>query len=345
MTEFIRPKPEDDKNTLLELYENNNVALKTQIKTKSSDVIRIMTWNIHYWSKITKGKRDGIETPNFKEILNEIVEINPDIVCLQEVNYGKTKYINSDLQEELNSIGYILVSFCNTVGSWFVVPYGNAVIVKKDFLWCGDNDCISVPQRNNVFKVNSQGKSTKCFIETIYKNIKIICTHLDVYDKSGNIRKEQIEELDEYIGDSCPTIILGDFNLVNSNDYNGSDDDRAWYDYISTNPERGGNGEAYNLIKSKGWIDSFDIKGHIPKYTTWNSTRIDYIFFKNFNVINSSYEYNNLIKDSFVNYTTNSDHIPVIVDLFKSEINNIRCTSSIKDLCNKVKIYPIKYYK
>lgn len=232
MENFQRPSPHANKKTLLNLYESNNTLLASQnpLKPKSEQVIRIMTWNVHYWAKIIANNDDGAieqskETANYTAILNDINEIKPDIICMQEVNYGKTQYFHVDLNEELNKIGYILVTYCNTVPSWFVVPYGNAIIVRKDLGWCDNTSCIKVPQRNNVYKINSQGKSTKCYIESIYKNIKIICTHLDVYDNTGKIREKQIEELDEYIGSECPTIIFGDFNLVCEDDYKSNEID------------------------------------------------------------------------------------------------------------------------
>lgn len=349
MTNFQRPTPEANQKNLLTLYESNNNLLSTQnpIKPKSDDIIRMMTWNVHYWSKIEANNDDSTkpskESANYRAILNDINEIKPDIVCMQEVNYGKTNYIDADLNEELNKIGYILVSYCNTVPSWFVVPYGNAIIVKKDLGWCIPSSCNNVPQRNNVYRINSEGKSTKCYIETIYKNIKIICTHLDVYDNTGKIREKQIEELDNYIGNQCPTIIFGDFNLVCEDDYQSNDEDKNWYNYISKDPKLGMNGDAYKFIKSKGWIDSFDIKGTKPKYTTWNITRIDFIFFKNFDKIPNT-NLSEFLDDSFVYYTSNSDHIPVIIDIKKSEIDKLSENSMlIENKCNRVKIYPIEY--
>lgn len=346
---FVRPKPRDSQKTLLNLYEQNNNSLKTGIKEKNPDHLRIMTWNVHYWSKIVadnspEATKEAKEYPNHRAILEEINLIKPDIVCMQEVNYGKTDYIDADLNEELGKIGYILVSFCNTTPSWFVVPYGNAIIVRKDLLWCGPNSnplsCNNVNQRNNIYKNNSQGKSTKCYIETIYKNIKFICTHLDVHDNTGVVREAQINELDEYIGTSCPTIIFGDFNLISENDYKETLVDSQWYEYLKT---RGNNGSAFNLIKSKGWVDSFEVKGTKPPYTTWNSTRVDFIFFKNFDKI-PGINLQDLINDSFVFYTTNSDHIPVIVDLDKTIIENISTNSLVQtENCGKVKFYLINY--
>ena len=344
---FERPSPAADQKELLNLYEKNNTNLQTAIKVKNSDHIRIMTWNIHYWSKIVANNvpnadKQAVESKNYKAIINEIVLINPDIVCMQEVNYGKTNYIDVDLNEELDKIGYILVSFCNTSPSWFVVPYGNAIIVRKDFLWCEGSplSCNTVGQRNNIYKNNSEGKSTKCYIETIYKNIKFICTHLDVYDNIGCVREAQINELDDYIGSTCPAIIFGDFNLISENDYKGNANDEAWYEHLKT---RGNNGNAFKLIKRKGWIDSFEIKGNKPPYTTWNSTRIDFIFFKNFDKI-SNIQLQDLIVDSFVHYTTNSDHIPIIVDLYKKVLSEISSNPLLQtEKCGKVKFYPIIY--
>src|SRR3989338_7658060 len=63
---------------------------------KDEKNIRIGTYNIHYWTDI-------LEKENFEGIINEIEKINADVMCLQEVSFGKTRY-NKKGEKEIEEI-------------------------------------------------------------------------------------------------------------------------------------------------------------------------------------------------------------------------------------------------
>tara|TARA_B100000768_G_scaffold49738_1_gene48535 strand:- start:6076 stop:7785 length:1710 start_codon:yes stop_codon:yes gene_type:complete len=313
------------KYDLLELYDSNIKTyskLNDEMIKKNESIVRIMTYNIHYWSKINTEKQ--VEEPNHLKIINNLQIVNPDICCLQEVNFSKTQYITEDFRKAINNIGYELHSYCTTTPSWFKAPYGNAILIKTSLL-----ENLSPSQKNNIYKNNSKGKSTKCFVEINLKNIRIICTHLDVHDKSGVVRIKQISELDNYTSDNKPTIFLGDFNLINEKDSVNKES----LDYLEKlKKNRGTNGMAYDFMKKLGWIDAFDINNtYKPPFTTWNLTRIDYIMFKNIELSKLS----NFVNKVGVYYSNESDHIPVFIDLNKTdlfsleEINKLNIKKSI----------------
>ena len=95
---------------------------------------------------------------------------------------------------------------------------------------------------------------------------------------------------------------------------------------------RGTNGMAYDFMKKLGWIDAFDINNtYKPPFTTWNLTRIDYIMFKNIELDDLS----KFVNKVGVYYSNESDHIPVFIDLNKTdlfsleEINKLNIKKSI----------------
>lgn len=295
---------------LLELYDSNIKTyskLNEEMIKKNESIVRIMTYNVHYWSKINTEKQ--VEEPNHLKIINSLRIVNPDICCLQEVNFSKTQYITEDFRKAINDTGYELYSYCTTTPSWFKAPYGNAILIKTSLL-----KHLSLSQKNNIFKNNSKGKSTKCFVEINLKNIRIICTHLDVHDTSGVVRIKQISELDNYTSDNKPTIFLGDFNLINEKDSVNKES----IDYLEKlKKNRGTNGMAYDFMKKLGWIDAFDINNtYKPPFTTWNLTRIDYIMFKNIELDDLS----KFVNKVGVYYSNESDHIPVFIDLNKTDL-------------------------
>lgn len=308
--ENIIEYPSSDNPTQGELFNlyNSNIdnfkKLNDTMVNKNEDDFRIMTYNIHYWAKKNAEYKDE---PNHIGIINNIRAINPDICCLQEVNFAKTKYITTDFREAINEIGYELLTYCTTTPSWFKVPYGNAILIKKSLL-----ENLEFSQKNHIYQNNSKGKSTKCFVEINLSKIRIICTHLDVHDNSGIVRIKQISELDDYTSDNKPTIFLGDFNLINENDANN----KSSIEYIEKlKRNRNINGMAYDYMKKLGWIDTFDIKPRYkPQFTTWNLTRIDYIMFKNIESATLTSD----IKKAGVYYSNESDHIPVFIDLDKT---------------------------
>ncbi len=89
----------------------------------SPQIIRIMTYNVHYWT-------DPFEQPNFDNILKTIARINPDIVLLQEVSLGKTEFNQRDENEIINrfrKMDYIYGgrnTFCKAA-SLYGAPFGN----------------------------------------------------------------------------------------------------------------------------------------------------------------------------------------------------------------------------
>jgi endonuclease/exonuclease/phosphatase family metal-dependent hydrolase len=141
--------------------------------------------------------------------------INPDILGIQEATFGKTKFTNENDNLSDRLPDYELLTFCNAVPSWFIAPYGNAIYVKKDII----ENIKASNLKENLCDVSG----SKCFMgqqNRIYQEpiFDLFVTHLSV--ESPNFRIAQLTELKTFI--KRKSIIMGDFNLVNFEDYSKS---------------------------------------------------------------------------------------------------------------------------
>jgi hypothetical protein len=104
-----------DQNTLIASYKKNNQINKkynTLIPTKYNNThIRIMSWNVRYWTNANNEL-------TIQKIIKKIFEIDPIIICLQEITLGHNqKYgdANQQLfydQYDLLLTKYRVISVC-----------------------------------------------------------------------------------------------------------------------------------------------------------------------------------------------------------------------------------------
>jgi endonuclease/exonuclease/phosphatase family metal-dependent hydrolase len=217
----------------------NYVIMGKNITRSHSDIyLRIMTWNVRYWTNID-------DLPRIMECSDVIKTISPDIVCLQESTVGYSKYYPKNVHNKPIDIrqyldDYELISFCNVVPSWYSTHYGNMILVHKRLeenlrqqygalhqILCNIDRCtynqyaktysLPTPKTRSILGSNVAvfKQETRCFIKIAMPDFDIICTHLEAYDKL--IRRKQLDELKEYI--TRKTIIVGDFNIMNSKNY------------------------------------------------------------------------------------------------------------------------------
>ena len=293
------------KEQYIDNIEKSKDLNKTLINNKANN-IRIMTYNVHFWTDVN-------EQNNVEAMLNDIKNINPDILCLNEVTLGKTKHNDRDIVELFETLmysgpdtikkyeNYELLSFCNITPSWFNTVYGNAVFIKKkirkliqkDFLnkpnepyskICGIGNKCTMGQYNHVYddlncckegsaKKFTNGQETRCFIKFSLPHFDIICTHLEAYDTTK--REIELKEIDKHI--SRTTIILGDFNMISETDYIPEVKNK-WIDHSNYEKFKD-TALGRNVIDSLGWEEIDNLKK--INMTTWNGTRVDYIFYKN----------------------------------------------------------------
>src|SRR2546425_13350751 len=83
------------------LYEKNQ-ADNQRTNEKKSKAIRVATFNVHYWT-------DLYDKASADKILSDLVKINADILCLQEVSFDRTRYnpyTYAQLMEKFKQMGY-----------------------------------------------------------------------------------------------------------------------------------------------------------------------------------------------------------------------------------------------
>lgn len=335
--------------------------------------LRVMTWNIRYFTN-AKNK------PTINNILQAVIDIEPDILCLNEVSLGENIFydnenINHDPIKTFKENGYRVLSMCNVVPAWYSSFYGNMILIKNDFyeMMCSSSlvskfDIINLNnkcffnQRIGVYQYPKSGQKiidntnieridnneTRCYIKISLGNFDLIATHLEAYNKE--VREKQFDELMKQC--TRKTIILGDFNIINTKSYPREyKNEYEWKTIRDKNIIYDNENDEIVKFKNKyKLMDSFEITNNkYCGFTTWINTIVDYIFFKN---------WDNLINDedikSYVYFTDASDHLPIIVDIKdemidwikKSYINrNDQSLLEIKTLPlkNFISVFPFLY--
>jgi endonuclease/exonuclease/phosphatase family metal-dependent hydrolase len=280
------------------------------IPVKPENVLRLATFNIHYFTDVTEGK------DTYLDVIADIEKINADVIVLQEVIIGGNNIVINekvtlnlaDMFSNFESKGYKKIINCNSVPSWFASNYGNIMLVKNNY--CSDRICVKLDESNFTFEKaltsttvsgsHTGTKETRCYIyvKVIFNNITyhIIGTHLDV--ASEDTRLNQIRTIDEKYASlkngNDVLVIMGDFNTFDMDQYRGTD-----YESSSFTKD---NGKVYSYLTQHGYFDL--TSSPPPMVTTWNLTRVDFIF--------SSQRLN---YDHYLMFTHSSDHLPVIVDI------------------------------
>lgn len=294
---------------------------------------RIVSWNVRYWT-------DVHDRPSIKEIVDTLVLLKPDIVCLQEATLGSNIYYESDphlFTEEMIKLKnlYKIISVCSVIPSWFSDFYGNMILVRNDIYELfmrdddyifnqyicskGDNRCSfnqqtryfsNIPKTNDVVKngitlrTQSSTNENKCYVKVSFPDFDLICLHLDAY--TTNARIEQLKQVNEEI--TRQTIVIGDFNFFNYEEFEKSFEDKFKKDVENFHEQRNNivsqNREYNYLTKELKWEE---LKSYEQvKYSQWALTRVDHIF-----LVKSL----NIQLTKLIYYPSNaSDHLPIVFD-------------------------------
>ena len=288
-------------------YQDLNYSIP---KKPRGNNIRLMTFNIHFWTK-----PDSCES-NYENILDVVGELNPDIIGMQEVLIPSPSSPNpGDISDRRgNIIKGAFNKFINLRKNGYTnylvgaskaqcgehTDFGNAILVKKTI-------------NKNVGDVSAlklkSPEEDRCaiFMEYVLDKTKIIIVvlHLDVYDTTGKLRKHQVQRILNLLpSDDTPVIIMGDFNCLREQDY---DDEKGQIEWLEDNSQGFPDFETIKIIEDAGFNDAF-VQNKTPiNYTVWTGRRVDYVFTRNTSTILS-------IENTFVYYSSVSDHLPLIVD-------------------------------
>jgi endonuclease/exonuclease/phosphatase family metal-dependent hydrolase len=234
--------------------------------------IRILTYNIHQGL-------DADGRMNLEGIITEIKKLNPDIVCLQEVNRAQVS----------NGLVDCLMPISHALGMPYVFgsnhddgQYGNAILTRYpvrdwDNLRFFNNSTETRGTLHAVIKTKQPNDMSS--------DLNVFVSHLDHIPGPENVRLKQVREVLEFWAKRPRTIIAGDLNAE-------PDTSEMKPFYISE------------------LRDALELSGKKYVKTFWEgygeqAMKLDYIFIsKDLNAVDA------MIEDSRA-----SDHKPVAVDI------------------------------
>ena len=255
-----------------------------------SDEIKVISYNVRY-----NNPNDGkdIWENRRSTIVNLIKNENPDFLGLQEVNHAQLLFLNSNL----SNYSFVGVGRDDgkTKGEYSPIFYNNNLfdLIKSDTFWLSSTpDKISVGWDASMERICTYAVFKS---KTNKKNIWVFNTHFDhigmeAREKSADLIISVINKLTEpedYV------VLTGDFNLL--------DDSKPIMNLQGNFNDTNKNLEKTD--KSYGTFNNF-------KLNFVSKSRIDYVFEKNFKLINSRHI---IVKTPEGRWA--SDHHPILAKL------------------------------
>ena len=255
-----------------------------------SDEIKVISYNVRY-----NNPNDGkdIWENRRSTIVNLIKNENPDFLGLQEVNHAQLLFLNSNL----SNYSFVGVGRDDgkTKGEYSPIFYNNNLfdLIKSDTFWLSSTpDKISVGWDASMERICTYAVFKS---KTNKKNIWVFNTHFDhigieAREKSADLIISVINKLTEpedYV------VLTGDFNLL--------DDSKPIMNLQSNFNDTNKNLEKTD--RSYGTFNNF-------KLNFVSKSRIDYVFEKNFKLINSRHI---IVKTPEGRWA--SDHHPILAKL------------------------------
>ncbi|MDC1317256.1 endonuclease/exonuclease/phosphatase family protein [Flavobacteriaceae bacterium] len=255
-----------------------------------SEEIKVISYNVRY-----NNPNDGkdIWENRRSTIVNFIKNENPDFLGLQEVNHAQLLFLNSNL----SNYSFVGVGRDDgkTKGEYSPIFYNNNLfdLIKSDTFWLSSTpDKISVGWDASMERICTYAVFKS---KTNKKNIWVFNTHFDhigieAREKSADLIISVINKL---TGPEDYVVLTGDFNLL--------DDSKPIMNLQSNFNDTNKNLEKTD--KSYGTFNNF-------KLNFVSKSRIDYVFEKNFKLINSRHI---IVKTPEGRWA--SDHHPILAKL------------------------------
>ena len=263
-------------------------------------VIKIQTWNLGFlFGEGSEGPGYFTRNKNFyktklDELVSEISKSDPDIICLQEVDFDSHRSAN------LNQVQYLAVKagypYVAEAVSWdanyIPFPYwpverhfgrmksGGAILSKYPII-SHEVHLLKKPQSQpwwyNIFYLHRYLQEAE--IELGDRKIKVVNLHLEAFDMLD--RKVQVEILVNKIREHNIDIVAGDFNMVPPSALKK----RNFKGYSEDNYE---NDISYDEMLKSGLLEVIPDSIYAldeSRYFTFPSSkpdrRLDYIFYNN----------------------------------------------------------------
>lgn len=166
----------------------------------SSNIVKILTFNIFHGETMNNDF-------DLDKIAKVIINAQPDIVALQEVDFNTNRVGNIDLITELGIRTKMIPLFAKAM-SFDGGEYGEGILSKYSFL-----------QTQNVALPYTKGNEPRTAIEIVTvlssgDTIAFVGTHLDhLKDKTNRIM--QVNKINkEFLTNRYPIILAGDLNAI-----------------------------------------------------------------------------------------------------------------------------------
>lgn len=261
----------------------NNTILTRDPETS----LRVLTYNVHEWKNRT-------EQNTKEECVRAILDINPDIVCLQEVTeqlpdtllaaYPSTFVIKSEPYADYNLYMSVLSKYPIKYSEKFSLSPSDPILIKES------RDCIHCI-------VDYRGKDTHVY--NIHLSLKIHVARKQINDIVNIINNDLTDNINKPL--NTPFVIAGDFNHIDSINYT-----RYELGFLKKNSIDDIPLNLYKSIRKITQIDRNPENFNKIRYTVWSSRAVDFIF--------PNLEMFNYVYSGFC-YTTASDHLPYFMDL------------------------------
>ena len=326
-------KEADIHKSKMELISDFEASCDERIYKKSSgDNLMITSYNVHFFTSASgiinpeENVRFGVE-----RLLKFCEKTGSDVVLVQEALF------DPNIISILKNAGFIPY-VCNTykIGQYY---FGNIILIR---------DHIIIRKFSRELYISGYKDHKKCIVNVVieYHNttISIYNIHLDVWDRTGKCRLEQINKLLEKVKiDKSPNILIGgDFNAIKESDY--SEDEKMslkkFYSTFTKDPFK-----EIEFLMGKGFKDCATSN---IKPTVWTKQRVDFFFVnRDFTLDVSNYSTHTI---------SGSDHFPISIEIGTKK-TNYQLVDTDKKLVFKItpntgtavilKILPIwnKYWK
>lgn len=198
---------------------------------KNDSIHSIITYNIGYLSGMTNNlpveKPKSLFDQNLKKVIAHLKAINPDIIALQEIDYGSERSFYIDQETALGQIGYNYFGRnINWDKKYLPFPYypislhfgkvlsGQSILSKYPII---EQERIALKRNlKNLFFYDSFYLDRLAQVTKIKLNdntLVLINVHLEAYDQeTRKIQMQQVKNIYIKYYKQYPTILLGDFN-------------------------------------------------------------------------------------------------------------------------------------
>jgi len=285
-------KEADIYKSKMELIADFDASCDQRIyKKSSSNNLMITSYNVHFFTPPSGNQKpeENVQL-GVERLLKFCEKTESDVILVQEALF------DPNVISIFKNAGYIPY-VCNTykIGQYY---FGNMILIRNNII---------IRKFSKELYISGYKERKKCIVNIVIEHqnvmVSIYNIHLDVWDRTGKCRMEQINKLLEKIkNDKTPNILIGgDFNAIKESDYSEEEQIalKKFYSTFTENPFK-----EIEFIIGKGFKDCAN-RRITP--TVWTKQRVDFFF------VNRGFSL-----DVF-NYSTHtisgSDHFPISIEI------------------------------